>query len=261
VPWLAAAIAFVALAALVWSAARAPGDTSPAVSDHDEHHAAQRILLVAAGVIALAYVALVVASRAFADPDIPFDFRLAVPLVPLIVASVAVIAARAWSVMSRPSRVVGMLALAMWGLAAVRTSYEQVTYALAEGDDFASREWRDSPMLAWARAQDPSRALFTNWPCAIWFHLDRPVRDLPSVTDDATMHAFVARLRAVHGAVVAWNLQSPETAQTDSIVVHAGLVRVATFDDGNVFEAAPLAGTSVLPLPVPPAVAPSPARR
>lgn len=244
VPWPGALVALMALAALAWSATRATGDPRPEVPGHDERRAAQRTLLASAGVIALSYAGLVVASRAFADPGIPFDFRLAVPLVPLVAASIAVMATRSWRVCSRPSRVAGILALAVWGAAAARVDFKQVHEALTDGSDFAGREWRQSPTLAWARAQEPSRVLYSNWPCAIWFHLDRPVRDLPDafdVANAATMRNFVARLRATHGAVVAWNEPSPDVAHTDSIVVHAGLVRVATFDDGSVFEAAPVA--------------------
>ncbi len=268
VPWPAALLALMALAALAWSATRPTVDQLPDVPGHDEQCAAQRTLLAAAGVIALSYVGIVVASRAFADPNIPFDFRLAVPLVPLAVASIAVTAARSWRVCSRPSRVAGMLALSVWGTAASRADFSLVHDALTDGSDFAAREWRESPTLAWARAQEPSRVLYSNWPCAIWFHLDRPVRDLPDATDAAdaaTMRNFVARVRAAHGAVVAWNEPSPDVAHTDSIVLHAGLVRVATFDDGSVFEPAPLASTVAPPLPArppsAPPVAPPPARR
>jgi len=124
----------------------------------------------------------------------------------------------------------------------VRADTEQVRYALTEGNDFAGSQWRDSPMLAWVRTQDPARAIFTNWPCAIWFHLDRQARDVPGDTDDATMREFADRLRATHGVLVAFDERSPDVAQPDSIAAHAGLVRVATFADGRVFEApAPVA--------------------
>ena len=237
VPWLAAAGTLAALAALVWSTVRAEGEVLPAAEHDDPRWNAQRPLLQASACLTLAYVALVVVSRALADPDIPFDFRMLVPLVPLAVAAVTVVSARAWRAIARPARVFGVLALAGWLAAATRADYQQVSDALADGGDFAGSAWRDSPTLAWARAQPADRALFTNWPCALWFHLDRPVRDLPRTTDAATMRAFAARLRATHGAVVAWSIQSPETAHTDSVIARAGLVRVAVFDDGAVFEA------------------------
>ncbi len=257
VPTLAAVGTLVALAALVWSTMRAPDDTTPA--DTGARATGERALLEAAGILALCYAVLVVASRALADPDIPFDFRLAVPLVPLAVVAVSVVAARAWRVISAPARVFGVLAVAAWSAVAIRTGYEQVDYALTEGNDFAGRDWRESPTLAWARAQDSTRAIYTNWPCAIWFHLDRRARDLPGVTDDRTLRDFVARLRASGGAVVAWSVQSPETAPTDSIVARAGLVRVATFSDGAVFAAPPATPTATAPVALP--VAPAAAHR
>jgi len=252
VPWLAAGATLVALVAMLWSTVRASGEVLPAADQDDPRWSTQRALLQAAGYLALAYVALVVASRAVADPGIPFDFRLAVPLLPLAMAAVAVVAARSWRVISRPARVFGVLAFVGWISMAVRANWQQLTDAMADGGDFAASEWRDSPTLAWVRAQDPTRAIFTNWPCAIWFHLDRRVHSLPDSTDAATMRAFAARLRASRGAMVAWGHQSPETALTDFIVAGAGLVRVAAFADGAVYEAPPV---------VAPVVAPSAARR
>ena len=257
VPWLAAGATLAALAAMVWSTVRASGEVLPAAERDDPRWDAQRMLLRAAGYLALAYVALVVVSRALADPAIPFDFRLTVPLAPLAVASVAVVAARAWRVISRAARVFGVLALLGWTAMAARANWQQVSDALSDGGDFASAEWRDSPILRWVRTQDPSRPIFTNWPCAIWFHLDRNVRDMPSTTDLPTLRAFAARVRGTQGAVVAWNLQSIETAQTDSIVALAGLVQIATFDDGAVYEApalTPAPTTAVAPTKAPAAV-------
>lgn len=245
VPWLAAGAAVAAIAALVWSTVRAEGEVMPAAEHDDPRWNAQRPLLQAAGWLALAYVALVAVSRAMADPDIPFDFRMLVPLAPLAVAAVTIVAARAWRAISRPSRVFGVLAIVVWMATAARANYQQVSDALADGGDFAGSAWRDSPTLAWARMQPASRALFTNWPCALWFHLDRPVRDLPRTTDAATMRVFAARLRATRGAVVAWNTQSPETAHADSVIARAGLVRVAVFDDGSVFEAPPAVAAAI----------------
>ncbi len=235
-PWLAAAVALAAIAAMIWSTVRQSGGVMPSAEPDDSRRSAQGEMLRAAGCLALAYVGLVVASRALADPAIPFDFRMTVPLVPPAVAAVTIIAVRAWRIVSRPVRVVGVVLFIGWTAAAIRANHQQVTDALADGSDFASAEWRNSPTLAWVHAQDPSRALFTNLPCEIWFHLDRQVRNVPDSTDVATMRAFTAKLRATNGVMVAWNLQSPETAHTDSIAVHSGLVRIAQFEDGSVFE-------------------------
>ena len=242
VPTLAAVGTLVALAAMAWSTTRAWDDTSP--KDMSERALHERALLVAAGLLALCYVGLVFASRLLADPDIPFDFRLAVPLVPLAVIAVAVVAARSWRVIAKPARVFGVLALAVWVLTAGRTMKAQLDdIAITGGSDFASRDWRLSPLLAWARSTSERQVLYTNWPCAIWFHLERRVRKLPDASEAAnaaTMQKFVQRLRASNGALIAWNLQSPETANTDTIVARAGLVRVAKFDDGAVYMAMPL---------------------
>jgi len=122
------------------------------------------------------------------------------------------------------------------------------------GGDFGSRDWRESAMLAWARAQDPSKTLYANWPCAVWFHLDRRVRMLPDSTEAAnaaTMRKFVERMRASDGVLVAWNLQTPETAHTDSLVARGGLVRIAQFEDGAVYMAPPLVDAPAPPVAKP----------
>jgi len=215
---------------------RLPDEVLSAAAKKDPRWNAQREVLYAAGVIALAYIALVFASRLLADHDIPFDFRMTVPLVPLAVAAVTIVAARAWRVISPYARVLGVLALLGWFGAAVRASHQQVKDALADGGDFASAEWTGSPTLVWVRTQGASRAIFTNLPCEVWFHLNRQIRNIPDSTDAKTMQQFAERLRTTNGVMVAWNLQSPETANTDSIAVRAGLVRIATFDDGSVWE-------------------------
>jgi len=264
-PWLAGTVALVALVALAWSTVRLSGEVMPAPEKQDPRWDEQREVLHAAGILALAYIALVFASRALADAAIPFDFRMSVPLAPLAAAVVTIVAARAWRVISKPARVFGVLALLGWTGAAVRANYQQVKDALADGGDFASAEWTNSPTLDWVRTQGASRAVFTNLPCEIWFHLDRQVRDLPDSTDAKTMREFAAKLRATHGVMVAWNLQSPETASTDTIAARAGLVRIATLDDGSVWDVPPVSAVSpVSPVPKAnalPAVAPLAVRR
>lgn len=261
VPWLAAGATLVAMAALVWSTVRASGEVLPDAARDDPRWEAQRTALAAAGWLALSYVGLVVASRAFADPIIPFDFRITVPLAPLAVAAVTIVAARAWRVISRPARVFGVLALLGWAAAAVRADRQQVVDVLADGSDFSTSDWRHSPTLAWVRTQDQARVLYTNWPCAVWFHLDRRVRGLPESLHPDSLQRFVARVRDAHGALVAWTIQSSETANTDSIVARTGLVRVATFADGAVYEAPPPSAPPGTLAPAPPTMAPALPRR
>jgi hypothetical protein len=254
----------VAIAALVWSTVRAQGEVLPDAARDDPRWAEQRTALAAAAWLAFAYAGLVVASRALADPLIPFDFRLTVPLAPLIVAALSIITARAWRVISRPARVFGVLALVGWSAAAMRANHQQISDLLADGSDFSTSDWRNSPTLAWVRTQDPARVLYTNWPCAIWFHLDRQVRGLPETLNADSLQRFAARVRISRGAVVAWNIQSSEAAHTDSIAARTGLVRTARFDDGAIYEAPPMVEPPARPAlvaPTRPAVAPPAPRR
>jgi hypothetical protein len=253
-PWLAAAGVLAAFVALTWSTVRLEGEVRPEPAHDDPRWADQRVLLQAAGCVIAGYVALLVASRAFADPNIPFDFRLLLPLLPPLIAAITVVAARAWRVISTPARILGVLACAGWMVLAVRADQVLLSDALEDGGDFASRTWRESPTLGWVRAQDPARAIYTNWPCAVWFHLGRTVHDLPAATDSTTVRRFLARLDATGGTVVAWKAQSADTAPTDALVAAAGLVRIKEFSDGAVYAKAP-------PDVAPPTVAPPAVRR
>lgn len=247
VPRTATVLAIVTLVVLVWSTVRAEGEVLPEPSRDDPRWREQREVLRACALLALAYLALVGASRLFADPNIPLDFRMVVPLAPLAVASVAVVGARAARVISTPAKVLGALAVTGWMGAAVVADYQQVSDALTFGGDFGTALWKDSPTLGWVKQQPTSRTIYTNLPCEIWFQLGQESRAIPTDLADSTMRRFAQRLRDTNGAMVVWWAQSLETANSDSVAKRAGLVMVADYPDGTVYVAPPLASNAAAP--------------
>jgi hypothetical protein len=137
----------------------------------------------------------------------------------------------------RAAAAVAAIGALAWGALSFASTDDNVTYALEEGSDFASLEWRDSPTLAWVRAHGAGHALFTNWPVAVYFHLGRASRDLPASLDSTTLAEFAERLRRRNGVVVAFTAPSPDVASPDSIARRLALRPVARFSDGVVWEA------------------------
>ena len=109
--------------------------------------------------------------------------------------------------------------------------------ALAEGNDLASVEWRESPTIAWVRTAAAGRVLFTNWPAPLYFHAHRATHTLPEVLDALTLHRFRDRLEHQHGLVVAFSAPSVDVASPDSLAARLQLRAVARLGDGIVWEA------------------------
>lgn len=197
-------------------------------------------LLLAALLLAAAFVGELLASRLLVFDSIPFDERILAPAIFLAVGAAAVACAVAIRAPRRPpARRLAMTAtlagLLAWGVPSCLATADNVTYVLEEGSDFASMAWRDSPTLAWVRAHGAGHALFTNWPVAVYFHLGRVSRDLPAALDSATLGEFAERLRRRHGLVVAFTAPSPDVASPDSIARRLALRPVARFADGVVW--------------------------
>ncbi|HZI40906.1 MAG TPA: glycosyltransferase family 39 protein, partial [Gemmatimonadaceae bacterium] len=147
-------------------------------------------VIAAAATLAACYVVVLLASRLLADPDIPFDNRLLVPLF-VLVAIIAGAAIRAWWQTARGwTRVICAAALLLWLGASLMVSADEVSWALENGEDFAQRQWTESPLLEWARANASQRTLYSNWPAAVVFHLHRASHELPREGDANLLRAF-----------------------------------------------------------------------
>lgn len=195
--------------------------------------------LAAVGLLAASYLVVLMASRLLADPDIPFDERILVPLF-LLVATLAALAAAAWARASRKSlRVVAAGLLLAWLAAAGRATEDDIEWLLENGQDFAQAQWTESPLLQWARANAPRQPLYSNWPAAIVFHLHRPAHDVPNDSSSRMLAEFADTLRAHHGVVLAFDHPSPHQVGVADFTKAPGLRRVIRLADGTVFAPAP----------------------
>lgn len=192
-----------------------------------------RILATMAG----CYFLVVVASRLFADPSIPFDERILSPLILLATIGLAVLLSAWWPDRSRGSRVVAGSVLVLWAGASAVTSAARIAYARDDGNDFAGSDWRGSPTIAWARAADGGAhsVLYSNWPSALYFHAHRAAHDIPASADGLTLHRFRDRLLRTHGVVVGFKAPSPDVVDPDTLARALSLRAVARFEDGTVW--------------------------
>ena len=194
--------------------------------------------LAAFATLASTYLAVLFASRLLADPDIPLDERLLVPLMVLVVCAAVIAGARWWMAQEGTTR--GMVArgalaavLVAWGAAALARVRDDVQWTSEFGSDFASDQWRRSPLIEWGRTDARDVALFSNWPVVGYFHLGRPVRELPETYDARVLRAFGDTLRRRKGIILGFNAPSPGMVNPDSLARLLGLRELGRFDDGR----------------------------
>lgn len=195
-------------------------------------------VLAALATLAACYVAVLVASRLLADPGIPFDERLLVPLFLLVAIGVAIAVAAWWRAAGRIARGAAAMLLVAWFAASLRASEDDVEWILENGSDFAQAQWTASPLLAWARANAAGRPLYSNWPAAIVFHLHRAAHEVPNDSTAALLGAFADTVRVRDGVVLAFDQPSPDQIGVAALARAPGLRAVARLADGTAFAAA-----------------------
>lgn len=192
--WLAAAamaLAIIGVAVTAWRKAR-----------HTSERARGSSLAAASLTIVACYAGLLMASRALADPRLPFDDRLLAPAILLLEVAVAVAAAAWWRAADRAGRLAAAVVGLAWWAGSLTVSRESVQYGLATGNDFADVCWRGAPVIAWVRDRASDRPLFTNAAEPLYFHAGRDARDLPSVALSDTLKAFADTVAKRHGVLV-----------------------------------------------------------
>ena len=194
-----------------------------------------RRVVHAGALLAICYVVVICLSRLFADPGIPFDNRILAPL-ELLLTVIAAVALTALS-HGRVARGAIIVLLLGWAGLAMYADYDTVSYAMNEGSDFASSAWRESPTLAWARANAVGVPLYSNWAAAVYFHLHRPAHEIPASEEDASMTAFRDTLRARHAVVLAFDAPSPGLVDPVEVEKSVGLKEIAKLSDGRVLGA------------------------
>lgn len=226
--WVAALVV-LAIVGLVWLTARAP------VS---ERAAAAKRVLAAVGTLSGCYLGLVIASRLFADPGIPFDYRLMSPLILLWAVAIVIAAASSFGRLPIVVRGAVVAAFAAWCWTAWPVEYDDIGWATSHGSDLAGEEWRTSPLLGWARTNAPRTALFSNWPSVVYFHLHRSAWLPPNMNANArTLAAFVDTLRSRRGVLLEFDVANPDALQPKEAASVPGLRAVAKTTDGTIYAA------------------------
>jgi hypothetical protein len=192
-------------------------------------------LLAAAGLLIASYVGVLVASRLVADPNIPFDERILAPVM-LLGATIAATGIALWwrATASELPRIAIVGALLGWWAAASSHTYNEATWVLDHGSDFASDQWRHSDLIDWARTEGAAYPLYTNWPVMSYFYLRRPARDVPRLAETARMGEFVDSLRLRGGRILEFTWPGIEYVPVDSMMAVRGLRVVARRTDGVV---------------------------
>lgn len=217
-----------------WRAARLASEGDPA---RDRALLAARIL-AACGVLVACYAGVLVLSRLFADPFIPFDARLLSPPMLVLALAAAVACGVRWHRTADVARIALLAGLAIWWAAAVGVDGDVVHWALTNGNDFAGDQWRRSDMLYWARTRAPRTPLYSNWPAAIGFQLGRGAWQLPLRDAPLDWRAFVDTIAARHAYILDFDVQNGEFVRQDTLDRVPGLVVVRRFADGRVLAAA-----------------------
>jgi hypothetical protein len=181
------------------------------------------------------YLAVLVSARIFVGDAIPFDFRLLAPAILLLEAALAVLLSFFLASAGVRIRAAALVVIALWFAGSISVSAQDASDAVANGEDFASTDWRTSPTIEWIRTRSQGWTLFTNWPAAVYFHTNRNAHDIPQSLDTADLNEFGATLRERHGAFVVFSSYNTDYAPPDSIARRLGLVEQAHFSDGEVW--------------------------
>ncbi len=229
-----AGVGAVSLGVLVWYGWRTLSHP-PSGEDNQRPDVRTRALLAAIGWIVAGCSVFLIAARVVADPNIPADERILSPLIVLGELAVVLAAAAWWPMWGRAARVVAAVVLVAWVAGAASQSWDRVSYALDEGNDFAGTMWRESPTIAWVRSEGTGHALYSNWPVALYFHAGRASHSLPAVLDPLMLNRFHDRLERQRGLVVAFSTPSPDVVPPDSLAARLGLREQARFSDGVVW--------------------------
>jgi hypothetical protein len=180
--------------------------------------------------IVLCYCGVVVGSRVFADPDIPFDWRLLAPLALVIetcLAAALIAGFRGWP---STARYASTAAVALW---LIGGSFVIARYAWTPGRTAEA----ESPRLArWLRDEGGAYTLYSNDPTKIWHLAHRSSRLLPRTHDEATLQRFSAEIARRPSAVVGFRSSlMDDMVRPASVAESSALSAPARFDKADIW--------------------------
>ena len=194
------------------------------------------LLLRAAALIAGCYLAVVLASRLYADPDIPFDWRLLSPVALLVetcLAAALVDCFRRWSVFARGASV---LCVALW-LAGSGWTLGKFVVDQPGGYGYEADEWQRSQLARWLRTEGARYALYSNDPTAIWHVSQRTSWLLPRSNDPNTLRRFAAALQRKPSVLLGFESPLMDTVPPPHLAGQLALRTLARFDKATIWVA------------------------
>lgn len=187
------------------------------------------------GLLAVCYSGVLLASRAFADEEIPLDGRILSPLLLLVEVGFAVAIGACWREWRRAPRIVAAALIGLW-LAGALANDAQVAIGLREnGWDYESPEWQESPLAGWLRAEGRGYAIYSNNPAVVYFLTERPSRLLPNPGDTATLRGLATSLAGGRAAVVGFQDSLAPTMPAGTVARRLGLHEAGRSGLGVVF--------------------------
>lgn len=192
----------------------------------------------AAALMTVTYLAVIMASRVRADPEIPFDWRILSPLIATWQLTLSVTFVRRWhNITTRTERIAAATLALAWFAAASWNAGHNVIAMQRSGALYDAPAWQDSEFAAWLRAEGRQYALYTNNPPVLW-HLDhRSSWLLPETTESATLSALRERLYERPSAVLGFESAFAETADPHLLAAQLGLPHPQCFEQVCVWTA------------------------
>jgi hypothetical protein len=177
--------------------------------------------------------------------------RYMMPLFPLLVIFSSIVISGSLSLHS-PKRLWNSLALLVSGLLLMgqfRIGWVCLEVLKRDGQEFAGREWRLSPSIAYVKNLPADVSLFSNYTKLLWFYTGKPARELPYLMDfytqqiktDAELAAEIGALRPAletpKTVIVLFNSRwHVESMSLDKLQSYLPLKTMAKLPDGSVFE-------------------------
>jgi len=200
----------VVVAALLAGTAAAAAWIGPGVATRAESPGA--VFAKYASGFAVVYALFAVVSVSFFDASTSLDSRIATPICVALAAALFTLAT---------GGVLRWAAIAAFALSLVlnlQAAYGWAVDVRRNGQEYTSRQWRDSPTIAQVRALGSEVPIYSNDPFAISFLTSRPARMIPLEFEPTTAlpnSIYDSELRTMcrdideRGAVVAW-FHAPE---------------------------------------------------
>jgi hypothetical protein len=193
-------------------------------------------LLAAIGLVAASYATLVTFSRLFADAAIPFDNRIASPLMLLVTLGVVTATAAQWRTLLPGVRAALVAGGLLWCAASALVALRELQGLAVDGWGYASTDWIGSDLAKWLLADGVRYELYSDNAPALYSLAHRTSRSLPDSTDAETVRGLAEVLGARPSAVIAFQEpDAPAGATGEDFARLLKLREVARTPQGAVF--------------------------